>query len=1353
MIDRPAKPAGSHWTDEQWQAITERGSHVLVAAAAGSGKTAVLVERILRIITDERKPVDVDRLLVATFTKAAADEMRQRMRQALEAKLAEGDASPHLRRQLALIHRASFTTLHSFCMDVITRYYARIPLDPGFRVANGTEAELIRQDALETLFETLYEESPADSPFWGLVERYGGRRGDEGLYALVLQLYDYSRSHPFPDAWLRASAAAFGTFGGEGDHPLVRQLLSDAAFALEGALAELAEALDGCRRPGGPAVYAETIGAEAAAVRRMLDMARRGAWEELRGMLHAGTFGRLKAARGEALDRDLLERVKAQRDRAKKRLADLAGGLFSRPLADFAEEMRQAAPFMNELAELVIRFDRTYGQMKKAKRLLDFSDLEHFALRVLCAGTDADGRLIPTEAALEYREQYEEILIDEFQDTNRVQEAILSLISRPQPGNRFMVGDVKQSIYRFRLAEPGIFLAKYKAYRADGPAGGAVTGAETGIAIDLSRNFRSRREVVEAVNYVFGQVMDGQAAEIEYDRQAELVYGAGYPDSPDGPEAMAAELHLIHRNEEEAAASGVLAEAEDTAGGLDELYEMETAELEARFAAARIRELTGMEGKPALKVWDRALGAHRDCEFRDIVILLRATSAWAPVFVEQLGLLGVPAHAELSGGYFDAVEVDMMLSLLKVIDNPLQDIPLAGVLRSPLVGLSAEQLAQIRLADRKGTYYEAMLAFLEHAPAGGKGPGLDDLRGGVENGMESGAPESGNSSAASIGQTDGGKRDDSGQSADAAQDQTRQTVAAFLGRLREWRREAARGALSDLIWRIYRETGFYDYMGGLPGGTVRQANLRALYDRARQFEATSLRGLFRFLRFIERMREAGGDLGAAGTAGEQDNVVRIMSIHKSKGLEFPVVIVSGMAKTFNERDLHGEFLLHRELGFGPLIVDPARSVSHPSIAHAAISRRLRMEMAAEEMRILYVALTRAKEKLIMTATTRNIGKLVESWSHAVYAEGRKLPAGAIASARSFLDWVGPAILRHPLLADFRRAWHLPASGPFELPDSARFVVRVVPQSRLAAWREAAAGMKGNREWLAKAAAGEPLPAPAIRLILPVGAGNAALPAEPAADWLGWTYPHEAAGRRHAKTTVTEIKRQWEWHLAETEETPPGEIGYPAAEGERATSAETLSVPAAPAKPGGAFSRRPRFLTGRTVTGAERGTAFHAVMQHIPLEEPVDETAVRQTISRLAAMDIVPASQADSIDPGAIARFFRTDLGMRLLRSGKVEREVPFSYALPAGDVYREAADDLAAETVLIQGVIDCLFAENDGLVLVDFKSDRVYGDPLKAAEKYRIQLELYARAVEAIRKRPVKQAALYFFDGGHTVVL
>lgn len=1348
MSERPEKPAGSHWTDEQWRAITERGSHVLVAAAAGSGKTAVLVERILRIITDERKPVDVDRLLVATFTKAAADEMRQRMRQALEAKLAEGDASSHLRRQLALIHRASFTTLHSFCMDVITRYYARIPLDPGFRVANGTEAELIRQDALETLFETLYEESPADSPFWGLVERYGGRRGDEGLYALVLQLYDYSRSHPFPDVWLRESAAAFGTFDGEGDHPLVRQLLSDAAFALEGALAELAEALDGCRRPGGPAVYAETIEAEAAAVRRMLDMARRGAWEELRGMLLAGTFGRLKAAKGEALDRDLLERVKAQRNRAKKRLADLAGGLFSRPLADFAEEMRQAAPFMNELAELVIRFDRTYGQMKRAKRLLDFSDLEHFALRVLCAGTDADGRLMPTEAALEYREHYEEILIDEFQDTNRVQEAILSLISRPQPGNRFMVGDVKQSIYRFRLAEPGIFLAKSKAYRGNGQAGGAESGAkagtEAGIAIDLSRNFRSRREVVDAVNYVFGQVMDEQAAEIEYDRQAELVYGAGYPDAPEGPEAMAAELFLIHRNEEEAAASGVSANAEEIAGGLDELYEMETAELEARFAAARIRELTGMEGIPALKVWDRSLGAHRDAEFRDIVILLRATSAWAPVFVEQLGLLGVPAHAELSGGYFDAMEVDMMLSLLKVIDNPLQDIPLAGVLRSPLVGLSAEQLAQIRLADPKGTYYEAMLAFVGQLPDGGNGTGQsgepDDARGGA------------------CGESDGGERDDSGEFPDDMREQTRQTVAAFLDRLREWRREAARDALSDLIWRIYRETGFYDYMGGLPGGTVRQANLRALYDRARQFEATSLRGLFRFLRFIERMREAGGDLGAAGTSGEQDNVVRIMSIHKSKGLEFPVVIVAGMAKTFNERDLHGEFLLHRELGFGPLIVDPERSVSHPSIAHAAISRRLRMEMAAEEMRILYVALTRAKEKLIMTATTRNLGKLVESWSHAVYAVGRKLSAGAIAGARSFLDWVGPAILRHPSLADFRRVWQLPASGPFELPDSARFVVKVVPQSRLAAWRDAAAGMQGDREWLAQAASGEPLPGPASRVILPDGADHVARPAAPAANWLGWTYPHVAAGKRHAKTTVTEIKRQWEWHLAETEETPPGEIGYPVAEGERAlpvgpSSDRPPSGPNASAMPGGAFSRRPRFLTGSTVTGAERGTAFHAVMQHIPLEPPVDETVVRETISRLTAMDIVPANQADSIDPGAIARFFRSDLGIRLLRSGRVEREVPFSYALPAGDVYREDADDLASETVLIQGVIDCLFTEDDGLVLVDFKSDRVYGNPQAVAEKYRVQLELYARAVEAIRKRPVKQAALYFFDGGHAVVL
>lgn len=1303
MMDRPAKPADSRWTDEQWQAITERGNNVLVAAAAGSGKTAVLVARILRIISDEQKPVDVDRLLVATFTKAAADEMKQRMRQALEEKLSEGAESPHLRRQLALIHRASFTTLHAFCMDVVTRHYARIPLDPGFRVANETEAELLRQDALEDFFETVYGECQEDSPFWGLLERYGGQRGDDGLHELVLRLHDFSRSHPFPDEWLRDAARQFADFRADPSNPLIRHLLAEAAFALDQARAELQAALAVCREPGGPDVYIDTIGGELAALEQLLAAAQAGAWDELAKGFSPDLFGRLKAARGDHLDKQLAERAKAWRDKAKQRMQELGKLLFSRPLAEFADEMRQAAPYMAELADLVIRFGDRYGEMKKAKRLLDFADLEHFALRVLCAGKDADGRLLPTEAALEYREHYEEILIDEFQDTNEVQEAILSLIARPAPGNRFMVGDVKQSIYRFRLAEPGIFLAKYGAYRSGESAGG-----ENGTAIDLSRNFRSRRIVVDTVNFLFRQIMTERAAEIEYTAEAELVCGLDDPEPPDSA-SLDTELVLIHRDGgEEGHDDARAANAEETEGGLDEIHESETAELEARFVAGRIRELVGLAGKPALRVWDRALGAHRDATYRDFAILLRATSAWAPVFVEQLAHAGIPAYAELSSGYFDAIEVDMMLSLLQVIDNPLQDIPLAGVLRSPIVGLRAEQLARIRLAHPTGTYYEAMLAFLEGAA---------------------------------------GSRPTDDTSEEAAE-----KLAVFLGRLRSWRGEAERGGLSDLIWRIYRETGFYDYMGGLPGGTQRQANLKALYDRARQFEATSLRGLFRFLRFIRRMQESGNDLGAAKTMGEQDNVVRVMSIHKSKGLEFPVVIVAGLAKMFNERDLQGDFLLHRSLGFGPLIVDPETRVSYPSLAHQAIARKLRMEMVAEEMRILYVALTRAKEKLILLGTTRNVENLVQRWHQAAMGAGPKLSAGAIADARSFLDWIGPALLRHPDLAEFREAWKLPAPPGFERKDAARFALRVVPQGRLAGWREAAAGSGGDRAWLARAAAGEVLPAPPGQLVLPDSAAEekARIPDE-VAEWLGWTYPYGEASRLHAKTSVTEVKRLREAASREDEAWPAGQwLPRLPEETDAAVPSESAG---GPRRRGGAFSRRPQFLEEKRMSAAERGTAYHAVMQHIPLVPPVDEARVMETIRHMTERDMLLPAQAREIDPRIITGFFGSDFGRRLLGAGHVEREVPFSYILPARDVHLPGGEGLDKETVLIQGVVDCLFEEEDGLVLVDFKTDRVIGDPYRLAASYRVQLDLYARAVQAVRKKTVKQKALYFFDGGHLVTL
>jgi len=965
------------------------------------------------------------------------------------------------------------------------------------------------------------------------------------------------------------------------------------------------------------------------------------------------------------------------------------------------EELRELAPYMEQLAELVIDFGRRYSEAKQGKRLVDFADLEHYCLRVLCAGIAEDGSLLPSDAAGFYRSHFLEVLIDEYQDTNQVQEAILSLISRAEPGNRFMVGDVKQSIYRFRLADPSIFLAKYKAYRAAAPSLSDTGGH--GVAIDLARNFRSREQVVDGVNYIFKQIMEEQAAEITYDEQAELAYGAGYPEPPGGAEAARIDLYLLHRQTagdgeqgDDAAEPAEEHDADGDAGAETEAHELETAELEAAMIGLKIRELVGADGgQPYQVTVDREKGIYRDATYKDIVILVRATKAWAPVFVEQLGAAGVPAYAELSSGYFEAIEVDVMLSLLKVIDNPLQDIPLAGVLRSPVVGLGAEELALIRLQDKSATYYESMLSWLAAPDAAQAHPEL------------------------------AGK------------------LRRFIGSLRIWRDEARDGLLSDLLWRIYQQTGYYDYVGGLPGGAQRQANLKALYDRCRQYEATSLRGLFRFLRFIKRMQESGSDLGAAKALNEQEDVVRIMSIHKSKGLEFPIVLVAGMSKMFNQRDLSGDFLLHKELGIGPMAVNIALRNSYPSIANMAIRQRMRMEMLAEEMRILYVALTRAKEKLILLGTTRNIEQQLQRWSASLGERELQLPAYLITSARCYLDWVGAALVRHPALEEIRAAWKL---GESMLPDArreqSRFALHIVPQGRMAAWKEAAAGRAAaDEQRMRRVAVLEPVPLRASSVLqLPdsVRTEEEQL-GETIAARLEWNYPYLQAERYYSKTTVTEIKRLKELTM------PFGE--------EPAPVVQVPGQPQAQSVPGGGVFKRPKFMESRQLSPAELGTAYHAVMQQLPLGADMSEELITDTMRRMVELEIVRSDQFASVDPKRLLAFFESELGLRLRRSGYVRRELPFSYGLSAGELHADADARIAGETVIIQGVIDCLFEEDGELVLVDYKTDRVIGDPRTIAERYRTQLELYARAIGDIAGRTVKEKALFFFDGGHIVSL
>lgn len=1340
-----AKPEGSRWTDEQWAAIAARGTDILVAAAAGSGKTAVLVERIISRITDETEPLDVDALLVATFTKAAAAEMKERIRIALEDELEQKPESAHLKRQLALLPRASVTTLHSFCLEVVERYAPLIGLDPGFRIANETEAELLRMDTLDELFEERYGAEGERGALARLADLFGGERSDEPLHRLVLELHEFARSHPWPERWLREAAAFIREAGENGIEgaPWMETVREDASLALRGALSQLEAALRVAESPGGPLPYAAALREDAAVVGRLLDAIAHDPPEAWNEAYSACAFGRLKAIRKEECDPDLQERAKKLRDEAKKAVSKLGDEWFVRSPDQYAEELRKLAPDMEALAELAIEFGRNYEAAKRAKGLLDFGDLEHYALAVLRDPGSKPGESLPSAAALDYRERFAEILLDEYQDTNEVQEAIVSLIARKSPGNVFMVGDVKQSIYRFRLAEPGLFLAKYKSFGVwkplgDGeaeeaafPEGGASL---RGLRIDLARNFRSRSRVIEAVNHVFRLIMREPAGEMDYDRRAELIYGEGYPE--EGGEASggayAVEMILLQPGSPEAgsaAAGRESGEAPEPAGDDEEgarqrqeEEELETAQLEARCIADEIRRLTGTDGSGRLPfaVYDGKRKLHRPLRFRDIVILLRATSAAAPVVLEELKAAGIPAFADMSSGYFAATEVDVMLSLLQLIDNPDQDIPLAGVLRSPLVGFTAEELAQIRLRDRSGSFWQAVRAeageAAESAAASREG-GPDSLPG----------------------RQGGG---------DSQADSRRSRLRAFLASLDRWRTLARRESLARLLLALYRETGYYDFVGGLPGGAQRQANLRALVDRARQYEQnSSYRGLYRFLRFLGRMRDTGADLGAARALGEQDDVVRLVSIHRSKGLEFPVVFVAGLGKTFNRQDLNGLFLKHKRLGFGPKFVDLDTRAAYPTLPQLAIRRRLRAELLAEEMRVLYVALTRPKEKLYLIGTTKDAAKDVEKWRELAALSGGGMPDYAIAAASRYLDWLGPAAVLAG--AD----WSAEGTGGERSgrPNGGTppWSCRIVSGSAYTRSPASPEPLSGDETLWNRVQRLEPVPVPAT------AAGLAAYEA------LSWSDPHAGASRLAAKTSVSALKAKPGFRPdAETAESTPATAEPGGREPLEDSDEDRLSVYGSGDGTDGTSAasptfrlRRPRFLSDRRLTPAERGTAVHLVMQHLPLRLGTNEADIAELLSRMEALRMMTPQTRQAVDAEAIAAFCRTPLYERICRADRVWRELPFSYGLPARKAHAELAASDSEDTVLLQGVIDCLFSEGDGFVLVDYKTDYVPdGSFAPAAEKHRFQMEQYAEAIEAIAGRPVTEGYVYFVYGGGEAV-
>ena len=1215
------------WTEQQEKAIYTKGQDILVAAAAGSGKTAVLVERIIQKVLDTEDPVNIDELMVATFTNAAAQEMRTRVQLALDVALEENPTSDHLKKQATLLQQASISTLHSFCLDLVKRYSYKLDIDPGFRIANDLEADLLRQEVLEDLFEYWYsEENDEQAAFFNVVDRFSSDRHDQDVESIILKLNDFAMKNPWPKDWLDEIASNYELGDGITNSPWFKIIVDKVTDTLEQAKKEAEKCHAITLLPDGPYHYGEAYDSDIALINKLIEANNKG-WDTLADVMPEVKFKALSRKKVEC-DPDLKAQFKDHRDRLKKLLTDLKNDYITRCLADQEQDIRSMTETVKTLVNLVKVFQSGYQEKKKERGLVDFNDLEHFALAVLIDKTPTG--IEKTEVARQLEQKFTEVLIDEYQDTNMVQETILRAITKDNPGNLFMVGDVKQSIYRFRHAEPSLFLTKFKTFK---------TSQSSGHRIDLAKNFRSRKQVLDATNFIFRQLLDETVGEMDYDEDSWLIYGNTNYDlqAKVDPEA---ELIIIDRASQS---------SED-----DDQADLQKAELEARAYAEKIKQWIGHDKTEPALVFDKDTLESRPCHYRDIVILLRSLTD-APVIMEELKKQGIPVYAELDTGYLEAIEIQVMLNVLKIIDNAKQDIPFASVLKSPIVGLNEEELTQIRLTNQKVSFYEATKQYtLEHN---------DDLK---------------------------------------------QKLQRFLDQFANWRIQNRTLDLSALIWYIFRDTGYYDFVSGMPGGRQRQANLRALYDRARGYEDTSFRGLYRFLRMIERMEERGEDLGAARALGEKEDVVRLMTIHKSKGLEYPMVILGAMDKQFNKQDLNAKYLLHKDFGFSSKYIDPDKRLMYPTLMYRAIREQMKKEQWAEEMRVLYVALTRAKEKLVMIGAVRDFSKKLKKYQEVITHDQDVLPQALRLESQSYLDWVAMSLVRHESGGVLR------GDTPIQFSlagDTSQFIVT----------------QKNSEDYQLQERQNNEQ---TVDLFDHLTSHTIIDQADEQLDHLvserlTYRYPHQLATTQQAKQSVTEIKRR------QTEKDP--------------YASDDFVRQLRPFK-----KERPVFMQeAKTLTKAEAGTAMHTVMQHIDFSRQWDQTSLTAYLAELEAKEIMTDEQVDAIDVTNIMRFLDQPVVNRMKGAEVLERETPFSYMVDISKV--DPSWQGAKEAVFIQGVIDVLYKTADGWEILDYKTDTITGNVTNKvrqalAERYRVQLDLYTEAIEAILSIKVHKRQLYFFD-------
>lgn len=1217
------------WTSDQKKAIETDGHNILVSAAAGSGKTAVLVERIIRKITSPDSDTDIDRLVVVTFTKAAAAEMKQRIRRSVDTLIEMEPSNEKLQRQLSLVDNAQITTIDSFCLNIIRNYFADIDIDPGFKIADEGEIKLIENDVMQDMLEEYYAMN--DKDFFDFVDAYTTGRDDSAIEDIILKLYGYAKSYPWPNEWFESSLSVYdiNSLDELEEKDVVIYLKDYIRYRMEDFDKKYEQAESVCLSPMGPEKYLAAISQDHASMKMILEAETIEKIGQLVNMITFSNIGRVSA---KDTDEDKKEFVKGIRDDYKNFIKkELQDKIFARDLKLVADDLKKAGRFVKVMVKLAKDFGKRMQKEKRSRNIIDFNDMEHLALDVLVKRKDR--KIEYTEVSDALSEYYSEIFIDEYQDSNMLQEVILNAISKGKydesKNNIYMVGDVKQSIYKFRMACPYLFMDKYNRYSTD--------LSKPFVKILLQANFRSKKNVLESVNDVFKKAMTEEFCGISYDESAQLNAGLEYPTDM---QQVNSDTHIYVIEQKDAARQD-----------------------EGKAIADIIKNLVRQKPDGTYNmVFDKNCpNGYRKIRYSDIVILTRSVKGWSDTFVNVLMNENIPAYCDSSQGYFNVREIKLILNYLAVIDNPLQDIPMAAVMLSYFGRFDTNELAVIRNIDKDSHIFEVMKKITDGV-SGEDTNTKQDLQG--EFNLE---------------------------------EALKKKIIRFVEQTDRLRQMKETLSISDLLWDILYNTGYYDYVGTMPAGQKRQANLDILLSKAASFEKTSYSGLFNFLRYIERLKKFDIDFGEASVLGENDDLVRVMSIHKSKGLEFPVVIIAGMGKKINQQDASGAVIIDNDLGIGTNLIDVGRRTKRGTLIKEAVSKKISQENISEELRVLYVAMTRAKEKLIMTGTVSDIETAKDKWNKVSdrLKQASSYSYADILGFGNYFDIVMPVVNlpKEQLQGNFSVDYikeddsNQKISGDEQVTDNS--------QNYNLEEYESGDTVYNNDEKLVQ------------------------LP----------DYPYETGKEHRVKVTVSELKKmQYDADFEEND----------------------MAIDAVNSKEDDEQEYIPQFILGKQEKpmASERGTAYHRVMECLDFSMTDSIEQIEECINKMLVDEKINSVQAECVNAKDIFEFTQSPIGQRIKKADlaqKVKREQPFVFGINQPD---------SDETLLVQGIIDLYFEEDGKYIIVDYKTDRVSKNKNgenTLIKRYAVQLDYYAKALKQITGKDVEQKVIYSFTLGKEI--